>query len=119
MTERIRFQADEDFNSLIVKGLLKREPLIDFHTTAQAGLQGLPDPVRLARAAEQGRILVSHDVKTMPGHFVAFLASGQHSPGVFLIGQDVPIGTAIEALYLVWEASVPEEWRDQITHLPL
>ncbi|HEY7126824.1 MAG TPA: DUF5615 family PIN-like protein [Ktedonobacterales bacterium] len=119
MSERIRFEADEDFNSLIVKQLLKREPLIDFQTTAQAGLQGFPDLVLLARAAEQGRILVSHDLKTMPIHFSAFLASGQHSPGVFLLDQGVPIGTAIEALYLVWEASTPEEWQDQIIHLPL
>jgi hypothetical protein len=76
VSERIRFEADEDFNSLIVKHLLKQEPLIDFQTTAQAGLQGLPDSVRLARATEQGRILVSHDVNTMPMHFAAFLVSG-------------------------------------------
>jgi hypothetical protein len=85
MSEKIRFQADEDFRMRIIKGLRRRQPLIDIQTTSEAGLQGFPDPIRLARAAEQGRMLVSHDVNTMPGHFAAFLASGQHSPGVFLI----------------------------------
>jgi hypothetical protein len=55
----------------------------------------------------------------MPVHFADFLASGQHSPGVLLLHQQLPIAQAIEALLLVWDASAPEEWRDWLTYLPL
>ncbi|HEY7357965.1 MAG TPA: DUF5615 family PIN-like protein, partial [Ktedonobacterales bacterium] len=74
MSAQIRFQADEDFNDWIVRGLLRREPLIDFQTVPEAGLRGLADPALIAFAAEQGRVLVSHDFSTMPTHFAAFLA---------------------------------------------
>ncbi|HEY7349894.1 MAG TPA: DUF5615 family PIN-like protein [Ktedonobacterales bacterium] len=119
MSEQIRFQADEDFNDWIVKGLLRREPLIDFETVPEVDLRGLPDPALIAFAAERGRILVSHDLSTMPTHFAHFLEGGHHSPGLFLIRQTLPISQAIEALYLVWQASTPEEWFDQMEYLPL
>lgn len=119
MSRQVRFQADEDFNTLIIESLLYRQPLIDFQTTSAVDLKGTPDSALLAFAAEQGRVLVSHDFSTMPTHFAHFLESGQHSPGLFLIHQDVPIGQAIEELLLIWEASSSEEWHDQLRYLPL
>lgn len=61
---------------------------------------------------------MSHDYHTMPVHFADFFASGQHSPGIFLLHQTVPVAQAIEAILLVWGASEPEEWRDTLTYLP-
>lgn len=115
----IRFQADENFSHWIVKGVLRRQPLIDFQTATAADLRGLPDPQVLARAAADSCILVTHDVSTMSVHFGAFLASGQHSPGLILIHDSLPIARAIGDLVLIWEASSPEEWRDRLTYLPL
>jgi hypothetical protein len=53
----------------------------------------------------------------MPVHFADFIASGQHTPGILLLPQTRPIGEAIEALRLVWEASGPDEWRDILAYL--
>lgn len=36
-------------------------------------LEGLTDPVVLALAAQDGGVLVSHDVNTMEGHFREFI----------------------------------------------
>jgi hypothetical protein len=69
MSEKIRFQADEDFRMRIVRGLLRRQPLIDFQMVPAASLKGTSDPALLAFAAERGRVLVSHDLTTMPTHF--------------------------------------------------
>lgn len=119
MSKQIRFQADEDFNTLIVERLLQRQPLMDFQTVPAAGLKGTPDPAPLAFAAEQGRILVSHDLATMPTHFANFLERGQHSLGLFLLDRDLPRVQAVEELLLIWEASTAEEWSDQMRYLPL
>jgi hypothetical protein len=119
MSERILFQADANFNALIVKGMLRRQPLVDFQTADAAELANVPDPEVLARAARSGRVLVSHDYHTMPGHFADFLASGQHGPGVLLLHQTLPIARAIDTLLLVREASDLQEWRDTLTYLPL
>jgi predicted nuclease of predicted toxin-antitoxin system len=64
----IRFLADADLNHGIVRGCRRLEPAIDFLSANEAGLAGVPDPEVLAIAAEQDRILVSHDRKTMRRH---------------------------------------------------
>ena len=61
---KIRFQADADFNEDIVSGVLRRLPEIDFQTASEAGLASLSDPEVLAKAAVEGRILITHDRKT-------------------------------------------------------
>ncbi|MBF6591607.1 MAG: DUF5615 family PIN-like protein [Ktedonobacterales bacterium] len=119
MSERVRFQADANLNAVIIKGTLRRQPLVDMRTAEVAGLAGVPDPEVLARTAQAARVLVSHDFHTLPGHFADFLASGQHSPGVLLLHQTLPVAQAIAALLLVWDASDPAEWRDRLTYLPL
>ena len=30
MSERVRFQADANFSAVIVKGMLRRQPLVDY-----------------------------------------------------------------------------------------
>lgn len=86
---KVRFLADADLNKAIVSGVLRREPSIDFLTAHAAGLLGLKDPEVLALAARQQRVLVSHDVGTMPAHFRNFRIDGKHSAGVFLVPQSL------------------------------
>jgi hypothetical protein len=114
-----RFQADNDLRSAIRTGVVRRKPAIDFQSARDARLDGVPDMEVLWRAADQGRILISHDENSIPGHFRAFLLAGYHSPGMFLIPQGVPIGTAIESILLVWIASDAGEWENRMIWLPL
>lgn len=114
----IRYQADADLNQAIVTGVLRRKPTIDFQTAFAAGLEGVKDPEVLAIAAQQGRVLVSHDRKTMPSEFAEFLANHQ-SAGVIIVSRRLPIEVVIEELLLIWEASIAEEWVNRIAKLPL
>jgi hypothetical protein len=114
----IRFQADADLKQVIVKAVRRREPTIDFQTATQASLAGLPDHEVLARTANDGRVLVTHDRRTMPRYFSAFIA-GQSSPGVIVVPQDMPVVVAVEELILIWSASSSEEWLNRIGFLPL
>ena len=78
---KVRFLADADLNKAIVSGVLRREPSLDFLTAhVAARLRRMTDPEVLALAAEQHRVLVSHDVGTMPAHFRAFRSAGRQSP---------------------------------------
>jgi hypothetical protein len=114
----VRFQADADLNHVIVKATLRREPSIDFQTAHAAGLVGLRDPEVLALAAHAGRVLVTHDRKTMPKHFAEFIGRITSS-GVIVIPQKLPVRAAIEDLLLIWTASEAEEWHNRIQVLPL
>lgn len=115
---RIRFQADADFNQIIVRATLRLEPTIDFQTAPTAGLAGMNDPEVLKLAASQGRILVSHDRKTMPTHFGQFIRA-ERSPGLLIASQKLPISQVAQELLLIWVASEPEEWENCIRSLPL
>lgn len=115
---RIRFQADADLDEDIITGLRRREPSIDFQTALEAQLTALPDLDVLARAASQGRILVSHDRRTMPRHFAEFIVN-RSSPGLLMVSQQTATGAAIEELLLIWTASEAEEWVNRIAVLPL
>jgi len=112
------FLADANFNDRIVKGCRHREPALDFLSANEAKLKGLPDPEVLAIATAQNRILVTHDIQTMPRHFGEFLAAGHFSPGVLLVSRVTPIGRVIEELVLIWAASEPDEWRNRIVKIP-
>ncbi len=119
---KVRFLADADLNRAIVSGVLRREPSLDFLTAQAAGLRGLSDSEVLALAAEQQRVLISHDVGTMPAHFHALRNAGKHSSGVFLISQRLDVETAIEEILLIWlasEASEASEWQNRLEWLPL
>ena len=65
----VRFLADASLHHAIVTGCVRREPAIDFLSAQNAKLDGKSDPDVLEIAASQGRILVTHDVRTMPKHF--------------------------------------------------
>lgn len=116
---KIRFLADADLNIAIVSGLLRREPSIDFLTAQAGGLRSLKDPEVLAVAARHQRVLVSHDVTTMPAHFLAHLTAGSFSSGVFLIPQSLNVATAIQELHLIWQASEAADWNNRLIWLPL
>ena len=113
-----QFQADNDLRGAIRTGVLRREPSIEFQSAHAAGLEGVADPEVLRRCAEHGRILVSHDENSMPGHFRDFVAAGRMSPGVLIVPQDAATGAVIESILLVWIASESDEWRDRLVWLP-
>ncbi|MEH2277542.1 MAG: DUF5615 family PIN-like protein [Nostoc sp.] len=114
----VSYQADADLNQAIVMGVLRQEPTIDFQTALAAGLEGVKDSEVLAIAAQQGRILVSHDRKTMPSEFAEFITTN-HSAGVIIVSQKLPVEVAIEELLMIWAISSAEEWVDRIAKLPL
>jgi hypothetical protein len=114
----IRFQADADLNQIIVSAVLRRVPTIEFRTATTAGLAGLADQQVLARAARDGRILVTHDQTTMPRHFGEFVQA-HRSPGLLVVPQHLPVRQVADDLILVWTATDMHEWVDRIVFLPI
>ena len=53
----------------------------------------------------------------MPGHLRDHLAAGGHVPGILVV--PFPLGALVEELILIWGASLPDEYQDQIVYLPL
>ena len=115
----IRFLADENFNGIIIRGLLRRQPLIDLLTATEAGLGGADDPAVLQWAAEQHRLVLTHDAKTLAAFAYERLASKLPMSGVVEVSDRLPVGQVIDDLLLIAEASAQEEWDGQVVYLPL
>jgi hypothetical protein len=116
---KVRFLADADFNQAIVRGIIRRQPGVDFLSAQAAGLRSLTDPGVLALAGELQRVLVSHDVGTMPAQFNEFRKLGKYSAGVFLVPQRFDVGAAVDELLLLWMATEASEWENPLVWLPL
>jgi hypothetical protein len=114
----LRFQADADFNHKIVSALRRREPAIDFLDAHQGGVIGVSDYEVLRIAADLGRLVVSHDRRTMPAHLVRFVRT-RSSAGLIIVQQGLDIGAAVEDLLLICALTDAAEWYNQIGYVPI
>lgn len=119
MSIALRFLVDENFDNDVVRGLLRRLPTLDIVRAQDTELSGTPDPIVLDRAAQDGRVPLTHEVSTMTAYAYARVASGLPMPGVFAMSQLAPIGRVIEDLVLLAECSLPGEWEGQVRYVPL
>jgi hypothetical protein len=102
--------ADENFNSDIVRGLVRRKPDLDIVRVQDAGLSGADDAAVLDGVAKEGRVLVTAYDR---------VRTARQMPGVFEVSPRVPIGRAIDDLVLIVECSLEGEREGQVRYLPL
>ena len=115
----VRFLADENFNNQIVRGILRQNPDIDIVRVQDVELSGADDLKVLAWAAQEGRIVLTHDVATMTTFAYQRIQAGLSMPGLFEVSRRVPVGLAIEEIILIAECSIEGEWEGQVRFLPL
>lgn len=115
----MRFLTDENFDNRILAGLRRRRPGLDIIRIQDAGLIGAEDPVILAWAAEDGRVLMTHDAATIPPFAYERVLAGDAMPGVIEVPFQMPIGEAIEELLLIVDEGQPGDLENQVLYLPL
>lgn len=111
--------ADENFKAQIQTGLRRRLPTVDLVSVQDREIRGLADPDLLARAASENRVLLTHDVNTVPRFAYERLVSGAPMAGVVVVPDRMAIGQAIEELALLIEVGAPEDIELRVLHLPL
>jgi hypothetical protein len=92
---------------------------VDVVRVQDVGLAGEEDPVVLDWAAQHDRIILTHDVRTMPSHAYDRIGAGLRMPGVCVAPQSLPLGRTIEELVIVLACSTTEDWENQVRYLPL
>ncbi len=109
----IRLLVDQNFNQHIVDGLVRRDSSLDLVHVRGVGLAAASDATILDWAASQGRILLTHDRRTIPRFAYARVTAGQPMPG------DMPIGPAIDEILLAVHCLASEECKDLVRYFPL
>ncbi len=115
----LRLLADENFNGDIVRGLLLRQPELDIVRVQDIDLAGADDPQILAWAAENNRIILTHDRATMPDYARERLASGERMPGAFILHDRLPVAQSIQEILVIIECTEQAEWDGRVVYLPL
>jgi hypothetical protein len=111
--------ADENFNNDIVRGLLRKKPDLEIVRVQEVGLRGADDPAILEWAANEGRVVLTHDAATMAYYAYERVKRGLSMPGVIEVADDLPLGQVIEDILLLAEYSNKGEWESQVIYLPL
>jgi len=99
--------------------LRRRKPDLDIVRIQDVGLSGADDPTVLEWAAQEERVLLTHDVSTITRYAYERIEAGQTMPGVFEANPYAPIGPVIEDILLLAELSLEGEWEGKIGYLPL
>jgi hypothetical protein len=81
--------------------------------------RGSPDPMLLEWCETHDFLLVTSNRHSMPQHLADHLAAGRHVPGILILGAGMSFGAILDELELIAVASLPNEYRDLIVHLPL
>lgn len=115
----LRLLIDQDLDHDILRGLIRRIPQLDAVTALEIGMGKATDPELLSRAAREGRIIVTHDRKTMPAHAADLMREGENIAGLFVVARSLPLHQVIEDLELMITCSENNEWVNVIRYLPL
>lgn len=114
----LRMVSDADFNGRLLQALFRRQHDLDLIRVQDVQLRTAHDRDVLAWAAAEGRILLSHDFRTMPTFAYERLNAGLPMPGVFLVPNQLPrFGTAVEEILLMALCSQQGEWKDRVIYL--
>lgn len=116
--EMFKLAADENFNNQTLRGLRRALPGVDI-VRIQDEIPGSPDLEVLAWCASQDRLLLSHDVNTLPGHLAEHLQLGKPGVGVLLVRCPYQQGEVIDHLVVLITCSDYSEWIGRCSYLPL
>ena len=115
----MRFAADENFNGRILKGIRTRLPDVDIVRVQDTTIYQAPDPELLEWAAQEERILLTHDVKTIPGYVYERVRAGLPVPGVIAVRESVSIGQILNELEVIMRVGAPEDFENIVRYVPL
>ena len=116
--DKMRFLTDENFNGAILRGLMRRLPTLDVIRVQDVELRNTDDPIILEWAANEGRILLTHDVATITMYAYERVNQGLPMTGVVEVLATDAIGKIIDDLELFICCSEPEEYEGQVLFIP-
>lgn len=115
----LRLLSDENFNGDIIRGLFLRQPDFDLLRVQDVGLQEVDDPAISEWAANNDRIVLTHDRATMPDFAYQRLSKNDSLPGLFVVNDQMPTRQSIDELLLLSNCSNQSEWKGIVLYLPL
>ena len=117
---KLRFLVDQDTPPALAAALRQAAPGIDVIQVGDAGAPpcGTQDPDLLIACEALGRVLISNDKKTMPGHLIDHFAAGRHTAGVMLLRNNFTLAVYVQKIVHYWATTTADEWVDRTVYIP-
>lgn len=117
----LSYLFDENMSVAWRPALFLLDPLIWAIRCGELGAPplGTQDPEILVWCEANDCVLVTDNRSSMPGHLGHHMASGRHVPGIFISPSQDPEAALLNNLVLAANASLPDEYQDQIRYLPV
>jgi hypothetical protein len=112
------FLADENFDGRVLHEIRRRLPDLDIVRVQDVHLSSIEDPLILEWAAQEGRVLLTHDARTMPRYARIRIMDGLPIQGVVIIRRKAPLGKIVESLEILIEYTLPNEWENSVWFIP-
>jgi hypothetical protein len=111
---------DEHIPGALARGMQRQEPDVQIFVVGQANApkKHTNDSDLLLWVEKRGCFLVTNNRASMPDHLREHLAAGNHIPGILVVPRRLSLRMVIDELLLIWGASIPGEFQDQIVYLP-
>lgn len=111
--------ADENLDGPVIDALRRANPQLDLVRVQDTHLYQKDDPTILAWAADQNRVLLTHDFKTMPDFVRERFEQNLLVSGIIFIPKSLPVNQVVEELLIALGATNDNEWQDVMLYLPL
>lgn len=115
----LKFLADENFNNHITRGLRRHHQGVDLVRVQEVGLEGADDPAVLDWAAQHGRVLLTHDVRTIRPFAEERIRQGLPMAGIVFVPQPFSRSQIIDDIAILAGCGKAHEFSDQWLYLPL
>lgn len=121
-----RLALDQNFNLELFNAVAREygkqgehgEPDLGVVRLFDVGLSEASDEAVLEWAAQEERIVLTHDIKTMVPLANTRVREGLRMPGVIAVRGTAAYGSVVEDLCILLSASTPAEWEGRIARLP-
>lgn len=113
----IKLMLDVHLDPELADALRRRWPNLDVQSATEPGLAVLSDPLLLEMLDEDGRVLVTRDVNTMPEHVKTRMSAGLTHGGMIFVPRTIPQADTRQLLRRLMELIEREghaDWRSRV-----
>ena len=116
----MKWLADENFRSAILRGLLRKAPALDIVRAQDVReISGQDDRVLLRFATAEGRVVVTHDLSTMIPAMREQMRLELRCAPIVMVPDSLPIGAAVDDLLVLDGCAVETDWAAGVIYIPL
>lgn len=116
----MKWLADENFRSAIIRGLLRRAPALDIVRAQDVPeVSGRDDRALLKFATAEDRVVVTHDLSTLIPAMREQMRIESRCAPIVMVPDSLPIGAVVDDLLVLDGCTIETDWTAGVIYILL